>query len=61
EKLIALREKRNNDLCNKLTQTLHDKAVSGENLMPTVLDAVANNCTLGEITDTLRDVFGEYK
>ncbi|HLY68829.1 MAG TPA: methylmalonyl-CoA mutase family protein [Puia sp.] len=61
EKLRSLREKRNNDLCKNLTQTLHDKAVSGQNIMPAVLDAVANDCTLGEIADTLRDVFGEFK
>src|SRR5579862_4977414 len=61
EKLRSLREKRNNDLCKNLTQTLHDKAVSGQDIMPAVLDAVANDCTLGEIADTLRDVFGEFK
>ena len=32
-----------------------------ENLMPLVLDAVEQYCTLGEIADTLRLVFGEYK
>jgi methylmalonyl-CoA mutase N-terminal domain/subunit len=40
---------------------LNDKAVSGDNLMPAVLEAVENKCTLGEIADTLREVFGEYK
>ena len=29
--------------------------------MPVVIEAVENNCTLGEISDTLREVFGEYK
>ena len=29
--------------------------------MPVVMDAVENYCTLGEISDTLRTVFGEYK
>ena len=37
------------------------KATSGENLMPAVIDAVENYSTLGEIADELRDVFGEYK
>ena len=40
---------------------VRDRAVSGENLMPAVLDAVENRCTLGEISDTLRNVFGEHK
>ena len=29
--------------------------------MPAVIDAVENFCTLGEIADELRNVFGEYK
>jgi methylmalonyl-CoA mutase N-terminal domain/subunit len=29
--------------------------------MPAVLDAVENYCTLGEISDELRSVYGEYK
>jgi methylmalonyl-CoA mutase N-terminal domain/subunit len=29
--------------------------------MPTVVEAVEHKCTLGEIADTLREVFGEYK
>ncbi len=61
EKLNSLRENRNNELCKKLIKTLHDKAASGENLIPAVIEAVENYCTLGEIADTLRNVFGEYK
>jgi methylmalonyl-CoA mutase N-terminal domain/subunit len=29
--------------------------------MPIVIEAVENFCTLGEISDALRSVFGEYK
>ena len=29
--------------------------------MPVVVEAVENYCTLGEIADTLRKIFGEYK
>jgi methylmalonyl-CoA mutase N-terminal domain/subunit len=29
--------------------------------MPVVIEAVENKCTLGEISDVLRGVFGEYK
>jgi methylmalonyl-CoA mutase, N-terminal domain len=29
--------------------------------MPAVVEAVENYCTLGEIADELRKVFGEYK
>jgi len=29
--------------------------------MPAVINAVENHCTLGEVADALREVFGEYK
>jgi methylmalonyl-CoA mutase N-terminal domain/subunit len=61
EKLNALRKRRNPAKCDNILQSLNDKASSGENIMPTVVEAVENNCTLGEIADTLREVFGEYK
>jgi methylmalonyl-CoA mutase N-terminal domain/subunit len=61
EKLSALRNNRNHAKCDHLLQELNDKASSGENLIPTVIEAVENYCTLGEIADELRGVFGEYR
>ena len=61
EKLARLRANRNHAKCDQLLQILNDKACSGENIMPTVVEAVENKITLGEIADTLREVFGEYK
>jgi methylmalonyl-CoA mutase, N-terminal domain len=61
EKLIALRNKRNPAKCDMILQELNDKANNGDNIMPAVIEAVENYCTLGEIADTLREVFGEYK
>lgn len=61
DKLISLRKRRNPAKCDNILQSLNDKASSGENIMPTVVEAVENNCTLGEIADTLREVFGVYK
>jgi methylmalonyl-CoA mutase N-terminal domain/subunit len=61
EKLQALRNNRNNAKCDSLLQSLNDAASSDENLMPAVIEAVEHKCTLGEIADTLREVFGEYK
>jgi methylmalonyl-CoA mutase N-terminal domain/subunit len=60
-KLEVLRNERDNAKIDQCLQWLNDKAVSGENIMPAVLEAVENKCTLGEIADTLREVFGEYK
>ena len=61
EKLKALKIKRDNDKVIASLKTLKEKTISGENLMPAVLEAVENFCTLGEIADELRKVFGEYK
>ncbi|MBL7742051.1 MAG: methylmalonyl-CoA mutase [Chitinophagaceae bacterium] len=61
EKLKALRNKRNPAKVDNLLQELNDKASNGDNIMPVVIEAVENYCTLGEIADTLREVFGEYK
>lgn len=61
DKLTRLKAGRNPARVDQCLQALNDRAVSDENLMPTVLEAVENNCTLGEIADTLREVFGEYR
>ena len=61
EKLSQLRRNRNHAKCDQILQMLSDKASSSENIMPTVIEAVENKCTLGEIADTLREVFGEFK
>ena len=61
EKLKALKLKRDHDQVAASLKLLNEKAISGENLMPAVLEAVENYCTLGEIADELRKVFGEYK
>ena len=61
EKLRVLRNKRNPGKCDTILQELNDKASNGDNIMPVVIEAVENYCTLGEIADTLREVFGEYK
>jgi methylmalonyl-CoA mutase N-terminal domain/subunit len=61
EKLKHLKQSRNHAKVDSLLQQLNDKAASGENLMPAVIEAVENNITLGEIADELRAVFGEYK
>ena len=61
EKLNKLRSRRNHGKCDSILQLLNDKASSGENIIPVVIEAVENLCTLGEIADTLREVYGEHK
>jgi len=61
EKLKALRTKRDNAKAEASLAAIREKALGTENLMPAVIEAVENLCTLGEISDTLRAVWGEYK
>ncbi len=60
-KLEQLKAGRSPAKVDQCLQYINDKATSGENIMPSVVEAVENKCTLGEIADTLREVFGEYK
>ncbi len=61
ERLAQLRGSRNNEKVNDCLHQIKQAAKTNENLMPLVIDAVENYCTLGEISDVLRGVFGEYK
>lgn len=61
EQLKQFKQNRNPGKVDALLQQLNDKASNGENIMPAVIEAVENRVTLGEISDELRAVFGEYK
>ncbi len=61
QKLDQLKSNRDNAKIDQCLQILNDNCNSGENIMPSVVEAVENKCTLGEIADTLREVYGEYK
>ncbi len=60
QKLQTLRNNRNQENCNALISELKSKATGTENLMPTVLAAVEEKCTLGEIAGALAEIYGEY-
>lgn len=61
DKLAALRAKRDAAKAQSCIDAISKAAKDGSNLMPVVIEAVENYCTLGEIADTLRKEFGEYK
>jgi methylmalonyl-CoA mutase, N-terminal domain len=61
ERVRALRAKRDGDLAKKALAGVKEAARSGQNLMPRILAAVEAYTTLGEISDALREVFGEYQ
>ncbi len=61
EQLTVLKAKRNNTAVADSLSAIKKAAQGTDNLMPYVLTAVEAYCTLGEIADELRKVFGEYK
>ncbi|GAC1422416.1 MAG: methylmalonyl-CoA mutase family protein [Flavisolibacter sp.] len=61
ERLNALKTRRDQKAVHVCLENIRQRAVVGENLMPGVLQAVTQFCTLGEIATTLRGVFGEWK
>jgi len=61
ERLQSYKKNRNQDKVLKSLDRLKKAAISNENLMPLIIDAVKNRATLGEISDALREVWGEFK
>jgi methylmalonyl-CoA mutase N-terminal domain/subunit len=61
DKLNLLKKKRNKKMVIACLEKIKLVAQSNENLMPYIVDAVENYCTLGEIANSLRDVYGEFK
>ncbi|MBV9688073.1 MAG: methylmalonyl-CoA mutase family protein [Ktedonobacteraceae bacterium] len=61
EKLAALRRRRSNELVQQKLQSLKLGAEGTTNLVPLIIDAVEAYATLGEISDAMREVFGEQR
>lgn len=61
EQLTKLRARRESRVVAKRLSELESAARSSENLMPRLIECVEAYATLGEISDTLRHVFGEYR
>jgi methylmalonyl-CoA mutase N-terminal domain/subunit len=61
ERLKAFRLRRDSARVKTVLAELARRAASAENLLPAILEAVENSATVGEISDTLRSVFGEYQ
>jgi len=60
EKLERVKKERNTARVKETLKRLREAAEGTENLMPHILEAVKAYATLGEIADTLREVFGEH-
>lgn len=59
--LNKIRNQRNNIKVTESLNSLKKAAQGDENLMPYIIDAVKTYASVGEICNTLRKVFGEYK
>ena len=59
DKLSKLRNDRGN--ISEYLDILEQKATSDENLMPHIINAVSAKVTIGEVCNSLRKVWGEYK
>ena len=60
-RLNALRAKRDSAKTHAVLAEVQRRAATTENLLPAILAAVEAHATVGEISDALRHVFGEYQ
>ena len=61
ERVRALRARRDSGAWKSALASVETAARSGENVMPRILAAVEAYATVGEISDSMRKVFGEYR
>ena len=61
ERVRALRAARDASQWQIAINRLKDSALGSGNLVPAVIGAVESKCTVGEISNQLRAVFGEHR
>ena len=61
EKLNRMKSGRDSKKVKKALRVLKEKAMGEENLIPAIQEAVKEYATIGELCDTLREVFGEHQ
>lgn len=60
-KVQRIRQQRDNVLVNKLLTKIREDAMEDKNLMPSIIAAVKEYATVGEIIQILKDVYGEFE
>ncbi len=60
-RLQALRERRDETAVSASLAEVRRVCTGTENVMPSLIEAATNHCTLGEIVDVMREVFGTYR
>ncbi len=61
ERLAELRSRRSSFKVTKVLRELEEAAEGTENLVPYIVGTVRERATIGEISQSLREVFGEYR
>ncbi|MEZ4267266.1 MAG: methylmalonyl-CoA mutase family protein [Myxococcota bacterium] len=61
ERVAALKARRDSAAAKAALDALEAAARTDENLMPLIVQAVRDRCTLGEIAGTMKRVFGQYR
>lgn len=61
EKLKKLRQERNNENDKSSLKRIEEAAKDGINLVPSLLEAGKAYATIGEMCDSLRKVYGDFK
>jgi len=61
ERVRALRERRDSKVTTAALNKLEQAAGTNENLLPCILECVESYATVGEISNILRGVWGEYR
>ena len=61
ERLRAIRARRDESACGQALSAVKAASQSRENIVPSIVSAVEAYATVGEISDAMRAVFGEYE
>jgi methylmalonyl-CoA mutase N-terminal domain/subunit len=61
KRLRAFRAGRDDARVRDALDRLRQAAAGNDNVLPPIVEAVRSGCTLGEIADSMRQVFGEYR
>ena len=61
KRLKKFKAQRDKQVIQKATNNLKESIINNKNVMPNIIDCVESNMTLGEISNLLRNEFGEYQ
>ena len=60
EELKDLKKQRNQAKVKSVLETVKKTSENGENLVPSIVAAVKEYATIGEIVEVLKETYGEY-